>query len=213
MLGLPLGTYGCFDMPTTVGSPDDPQAGGDLGDDDDSWQGEGDDDVDDDGDDDAGWPYYEGDIQLDVSSLSYGCTVEVAYVSEDQDPPPSGTFDFDVELVGWASDCWIEMWDDTSVYCEGWDVDGEPCDPPGAGTRPGWYMLQDDYGYDTAAGHWDSWYLALDYEMVWPPLATASLFICENAGDPESGTGTFWSYMGCCDAVTDHCEIVQLGSW
>lgn len=168
-----------------------------------------------DDDDSAGddWPDYTGDIDLDSSYITNGCTVEVASVSVDQDPAPSGYFEFDIELTGWAMECWIEMWDDTSAYCEGWDELGDPCAPDGAGTRPGWDMAQGDYGYDAATGHWDSWYLTLDYEMVWPPHANESLFICENAGDPEVGTGNFWTYMGCCDYATDYCELVQLASW
>ncbi len=171
-------------------------------------------DDDDSADDDI--PEYEGGMSLDASEFTYGCTVEVASVSEDQDPPPAGYFNFDVVLSGWAEDCWIEMFDDVPEgedgYCEGWDIDGNPCDFGGE-TRPGWWMGQGDYGYDAATGHWDSWYLDLDYEMVWPPLTNESLFICENAGDPEFGTGNFWTYLGCCDAVTGDCEIVQLASW
>ncbi len=165
-----------------------------------------DDSADDDTGDDDTWPEYTGTIDLDTAILTGGCTVEVASVSDGQDPPPEGYFQFDIEMDGWADICWIEMWDDTSPYCEGYDTEtGDPCEYGGQ-VRPGWDMNQGTFGYDGV--HWDSWYLDLDYLMVWPPEPDASLFICENAGN------NFGTYFCCCDLYdTSECYCAEFVSW
>jgi hypothetical protein len=160
MLGLGLIMWGC----PTVEDDDDS-----AGDDDDTT------------DDDR--PDYTGTIDMGNAYLETGCTVDVP--SSSDEPPPSGTFDFFVEMDGWAEDCWVEMWDLTEDpgYCEGFDVAGDPCNYGGI-ERPGWEMVTDEYsfGWDDLNGFWDSWWLDLDYTMTWPPLDDESLFVCENLG-------------------------------
>jgi len=193
-------------------SDDDDSAGDDddsAGDDDDS-AGDDDDSAADDDDDDT-YPAYTGGMSID--SVTGSCTVTVAETNPNQYPPPSGWFDFYTEIDGWADWCWIELWDDLSAYCEGYDVYGNPCNNANI-QRPGWEMNLTGHNWDPVDGYLDTWELQLDYEMVWPPDPNKSLFICENAGDPSIGAGTFWTYVCCCDLYDPSaCNCQEFSAW
>ncbi len=144
----------------------------------------GDDDDDDIGDDDDVPPAYQGDIQM-ADALVYGeCTATVEVDPAHPENVPEGWFEFEIELAGWAMDCWINFWDHLSDYCEAYDPDtGDPCESDGY-TRPGWDMTNDAYGWDPVYGFWDYWTAYIEY---FQDLATASaqgesVFVCENAG-------------------------------
>lgn len=168
---------------------------------------------DDEWDDDDSWPEYEGEIDMGDAFLSASCTVEVPLEEEDDGYPASGYFQYELQMDGWAGDCWLEMWSNDSPYCEGYDENGEPCDDEEV-QRPGWWFNQGDYGWDAQYGFWDSWWMDLDYEHSWPPDPGKSYFTCEGAGNhPEDGYGDFWTYYCCYDMVTDYHACVQFSSW
>ena len=178
LLGLGLVLFGC-----PVDDDDDS-----AGDDDDMT-------ADDDDDDDDSTPEYTGLIDMPNALLDTTCVVDVP--SSSDDPPPSGDFQFYVEMDGWSEDCWVEMWDLTEEdgYCEGFNPDtGDPCNYGGI-DRGGWFMEQDldGFGWDDINGFWDSWWLDLAYTMTWPPLDDESLFVCENLGH------NFEVWYCCCD--------------
>ena len=164
----------------------------------------------DDDDDDDDTPDYEGTIDMDNAYLEASCTVTDE--STPESPEGEGYFDFFIDVPGWAdteAGCWIEMWDLTSDYCEGYDPEtGDPCDL--GGTRPGWDMDAVAFGWDPTDGFWDQWELTLDYHgggSVWPPDDDATLFICENAGN------NFETYFCCCDLVVDTCDCTEFTAW
>ncbi len=170
-------------------------------------------DWDDDDWDDDDTPDYAGEIDMGQAIMEASCTVDVPLEEEDDGYPAAGTFQFDLAMDGWASECWIEMWDDASEYCEGFDEYGDPCDDEEL-ERPGWWFLQGDYGYDANIGFWDSWYLDLDYEHSWPPAPHMSYFTCEGAGnDPEEGDGEFITYFCCTDMATDYLACALFRDW
>ena len=170
-------------------------------------------DRDDDDWDDDSWPDYEGEIDMGNASVGASCAVEVPQNEEDPEDPAAGYYQFEITVDGWAGDCWIEMWDYSSPYCEGFDENGDPCEHEGV-ARPGWWLNQGDYGYDASTGFWDSWWLDLDYEQSWPPDADKSYFTCEQAGnDPQDGDGEFITYFCCYDMVTDFGACVEYMGW
>ena len=163
LLGFGLIAFGCDTVADDDSSePDDD----DFGDDDDTVQ-----------------PAYEGEIDMNMALLYGECTPTVESVKGGD--TPEGWFEFEIELEGWAMDCYINFWDDVSDYCEAYDpITGDPCEPYGY-TRGGWQMTNDSYGYDPGYGFWDYWVATIDYIMdLGQADATGeSIFICENAGN------------------------------
>ena len=144
-------------------------------------------------------PVYEGEIDLAYADILVDCYVDVA----EGDPEGEGTWEFTIFFEGWATDMWVEMIDLAGDYCEGWDDQtGDPCLTDDL-ERPGWSMVQDDYGWDAASGFWDQWLLDLDYHSdLWPPLDEESWIPC------EIDTDLALDFCGC-DYATDNCYCTQ----
>ncbi len=181
MLSLGLVLFGC---PT---SPDDDSADDDTADDDDAT------------------PDYTGTIDMANAALSASCVATVESVPNG--PTPEGYFDFSIDLEGWASDMWVEMWDlaPGSDYCEGYDPEtGDPC-VTGNYERPGWDMTNADFGWDSTLGFWDYWELHLEYimDLAAADAAGKSIFICENAGN------NFQTWFCGCDMHTAECFCTE----
>ncbi len=144
-------------------------------------------------------PDYVGEIDLAYADIQLDCYVDVA----EGDPEGEGTWEFTIFFEGWATDMWVEMTDLGADYCEGWDDQtGDPCATDGE-ERPGWDMVQDDYGWDAASGFWDQWLLDLPYHSdVWPPELDASWIPCEIGADLAV------DFCGC-DYATDNCYCTR----
>jgi hypothetical protein len=189
----------------------DPVEGYSAGDDDGSGSPADDDHEGDDTfeDDDDGTPEYTGEIEMDQAILTASCVATVQAVPDG--PTPEGYFEFSINMEGWADFVWVELWDLTSDYCEGYDPDtGDPCETSGY-VRPGWEMLNADFGWNPASGFWDYWVLYLEYIM---DLAAAddagkSIFICENAGV------NIETWFCACDIATDSCfcTVFPMSAW
>jgi len=139
-----------------------------------------DDDAADDDDDDA-TPEYTGEIDMSGAQLSGECDIDVP---SEPGTLGEGTYHFDIELSGWALDCYINFRDHVSDYCEAYDsVAGDPCDSFGF-VRGGWDMVNDDHGWDAVDGFWDSWVVEVDYlmDLMAAEAQGLSIFVCENAG-------------------------------
>ncbi len=137
------------------------------------------------GDDDDATPAYEGEIDMGLALLYGECTPTVESDPAQPDQIPEGWFEFEIELTGWAMDCYINFWDDVSDYCEAWDpITGDPCEPYGY-TRGGWQMDNDSYGWDPGYGFWDYWTAYIEYimDLGQADASGESIFICENAGN------------------------------
>ena len=156
--------------------------------DDDDDQSQNDDDAtaadDDEGDDDDSTPDYSGEIDIHHPDtiLHSHCAATVESVPDG--PTPEGWFEFEIELVGWARDCYVNLRDGTSDYCEAYDpVSGFPCEPYGY-TRPGWDMANGSREWSEEAGFHDRWGVHIEYIMDLGQADTdgKSIFTCENAG-------------------------------
>lgn len=137
-------------------------------------------------------PPYTGYLDMMGSEGSASCSIDVAMGSGGGG---EGTFTFEIaNNIGWASECEVWLFDSGSGYCEGRDFQtGDLCDEGGV-DRPGWAMDRVDQGWGAGGEYWDSWSLTLPYHgEIWPPEATASLFMCEQA---PSG---FEAYVCCRD--------------
>ncbi len=181
LLSLGLVSIGCDGV-----IDDDDSADDDTADDDTS----GDDDV---------TPEYTGEIDM-ANALLYGeCTATVESDPANPDQIPEGWFEFEIEMEGWAFECWIEFWDLVSSYCEGYDPNtGDPCEPYGY-SRPGWEMSNVDYGWDATDGFWDYYDAYIEYimDLAQADAAGKSIFICENAGN------NFETWFCCTDDYTE----------
>ncbi len=140
------------------------------------------------GDDDttAGDDDDSGDSTLDMGASSFHgeCTPTVEYDPAHPEIVPEGWFEFEAHLVGRASECWVEFYDDGGDYCEGWDpITGDPCESEGH-VRAGWPMTNDGFGFDPTDGYWDLWSVTIEYIMDLDAAVASgrSFFICENAG-------------------------------
>jgi len=180
------------------GCPPDPLDGEDPDQDDDT----GLDDVDD------STPLYEGDMCVGEHQLEASC--EIAVPADGK--MGEGLFSFEVTLDGWAEAMWIELWDLESEYCEGYDpVSGEPCDFTES-PRPGWDMVNTDFGWDEVDGFWDDWERTLPYLGDIYEASTqegVSAFVCEGAGE------TFETWFCGVDFATDVtcCAEYPLTEW
>ena len=137
---------------------------------------------------------------------------------------PEGRYDFYLLLVGWANTCWVEFWDLSSDYCEGYDSHGEPCESSGY-SRPGWRMTNEEYGWDPVNGFWDYWILDLEYvmdleqahadgESIFPCEWFAWLFqtywCCEEAYSGDTQCQAYWVLYE--DYAAPSCVKGTLGS-
>lgn len=179
--------------------------------DDDDWIDDDDTSVDDDtGDDDGGPPPYTGEIDLESAAVYASCTVtepDLPEVLEDG----AGWFEFSIDLSGWAETVWIELRDQQSDYCEGFDpATGDPCTWAGF-TRPGWDMDNIDFGWNTELGFWDYWELTLPYDgdLAHADADGASWFLCEEAGI------SFDTWFCATDLYSDltYCTLFPLEAW
>ena len=156
-------------------------------------------------DDDDGTPQYTGEIDM-ANALMYGeCTATVPEDPTDPSVVAEGWYEFDIGVGGWAWTCWIELWDLTSPYCEGYDpATGDPCET-GSYVRPGWEMDNDSYGWNPAGGFWDRWDLHLEYiaDLQQADAQGSSIFICEDAGN------SFETWFCCCDDYTELCYCTE----
>jgi len=171
------------------------------GDDDDTI---GDDDIG--GDDDDATPAYMGDIDMDASLMYGECTIGVPNNPNRPWKTARGWYDFEIELVGWALDCWINLRDTESDYCEAYDpVTGDPCESEGH-TRGGWSMTNASYGWDPVYGFWDYWTAYVEYIMDLDAAVAdySSTFICEDAG-------TGFSTEFCCQDY--HTEVLYCAEY
>jgi hypothetical protein len=176
-------------------------------DDDDTTAADDDDDTTpaDDDDDDDGTPEYVGEIDMANAMMNGQCTATVAHDPADPSVIGEGWFEFVLQIDGWARDCWIEFWDLTSNYCEGYDpATGDPCET-GSYTRPGWDMDNALYGWDPVDGFWDRWDANIEYidDLAQADAQGQSTFICEDAGSD------FETWFCCCDDYTELCFCTE----
>ena len=106
---------------------------------------------------------------------------------------------------------WIEFWDLTSKYCEGYDPKtGDPC-MSGGYERGGWDMTNADFGWNSTDGFWDYWETRIYYilDLAQADADGKSIFICENAGL------NFETWFCGCDAATEmcYCTMFPQASW
>jgi len=146
-------------------------------------------------DDDDTFPPYTGGMDMESSPFEGWCNIDVPLKHMYPEQIPEGYYQFDLILWGWANFCWVEFWEIGSDYCEGFDSHGDPCESYGY-VRPGWHMTNETYGWDPVYGHWDYWYLDLDYvmDLEQADIEGASIVPCE-----------WWGYMfqtfWCCEEV------------
>jgi hypothetical protein len=158
-----------------------------------------------DDDDTVAPPPYAGEIDLDLATLHGSCTVEVEVDYSAPHATPEGYFEFEIEMEGWASECWINFWDEASDYCEAYDPDtGAPCQPYGY-VRGGFEMLNDWRGWLPEHGFLDYWVVEFDYimDLGLAEATDASIFICENAGN------NFTTEFCCLDLATGQPSCVE----
>lgn len=175
-------------------------------------------------DDDDTWPTYDESMDTEQSSFDGYCTIDVPLHHEYPSAIPEGRYDFYLLLVGWANTCWVEFWDLSSDYCEGYDSHGEPCESSGY-SRPGWRMTNEEYGWDPVNGFWDYWILDLEYvmdleqahadgESIFPCEWFAWLFqtywCCEEAYSGDTQCQAYWVLYE--DYAAPSCVKGTLGS-
>ncbi len=154
-------------------------------------------------------PAYSGEIDLETSNITGSCTASVPLDPQDPEVVGEGAFHFDAEFLGWAMDCFVNLHDRTSTYCEAWDPDtGNPCTHEGH-DRHGWQMVNDAYGWEPPHCWWDYWSLDLDYvgDLDRAIDEEKTLFVCEDAGS------SLLAELCCQDDYTEITYCVEVVDW